>query len=181
MKVSLSFEFNTNEEAEGFLRAVRERATVLKTDPVAPPSTLYAPPADEPAPRARDNPTLREEREMKGNPIFGFNTNEEAEGFVRAVRRSATRRKARRSGTRTTTPAPELKAPGLPTLHVAEDPILSADDVQKKVEAVFEARGFSGARDLLSRFGVARVRDLLPTSYGAVVALADDILSGKPA
>ncbi len=138
MKLNLSFEFDNSEQAEAFLRLVRERA-----------NAIASPPADH----------------IPGPPDA-----EEAPPLLPAHKTPGKRRKAKVAEKQTTAPAPLLE-PAKVTL----------EDVQKKVEAVFEARGMTTARDLLSRFGVQKVRDLLPAAYADLVAHADKVLAGAAA
>ena len=138
MKLSLNFEFGSSEEAEAFLRTVRERAAVIDSPPAAAAQESEAPPL------LPTHKTPAKSRKGKSKPEL--------------------------VEVQETIPAPML-----------EPATVTLEDVQKKVQAVFEAKGMHHASGLLSRFGAKRVRDLLPTAYADLVAHADKILAGAPA
>jgi hypothetical protein len=48
---------------------------------------------------------------------------------------------------------------------------------QTAIEAVFNAKGFQGAHQLLGQFGVQRLRELSADKYGELVAYADKMLA----
>lgn len=134
---------------------------------------------------------------MKVSLNFEFNSNEEAEAFLRQVRERAERveirgstleeaaappsAKRQRKKTETQTvsreQAPLPKPEKVEGLAPAKE--LKIEDVQKSVEAIFDQHGMETCRALLSRFGVSRARDLKPEQYAAFIAEAKRVLDGK--
>lgn len=74
------------------------------------------------------------------------------------------------------------KAPGAPptdtpaALPAAAAPITEAE-ARTALETVFEAKGFAGAQELLSKLGAQRLRDVPADKYGELVALARGMLA----
>ncbi len=142
MKVNLSFEFDNSEQAESFLRLVRERANVI-----ASPTAIQVP----------------------GLPEI---QNGDAPPLLPTHKTPAKSRKGK------TKPAEEQAV--IPD-QLPEPAKVTLEDVQKQVERVLEVRGMGIARNVLSRFGVQKLRDLKPEQYGGVIAHARLVVDGAPA
>lgn len=78
--------------------------------------------------------------------------------------------------TKPVTPA----APATPPAPVQEAPTVAAPDnaaAQAAIEAVFAAKGYQGAHQLLGQFGVARLRELDAAKYGELIEYANKMLA----
>lgn len=73
---------------------------------------------------------------------------------------------------RSTVPAAPL-ADTPAALPAATAPTMA--DAQKALEAVFEAKGFAGAQQLLQSIGAARLRDVPAEQYGELIAKAKEL------
>lgn len=133
---------------------------------------------------------------MKVSLNFEFNSNEEAEAFLRQVRERAAQEKsyqednaareamqAKRTRKKTETQAVSSEQAPLPKPDKVEGLTpakeVKLEDVQTFVEAVFEKHGMETCRALLSRFGVSRARELKPEQYAAFIAEAKQVVDGK--
>lgn len=61
----------------------------------------------------------------------------------------------------------------------ANDAKVTVEQVQTALEAVFGSQGMQTARDLLSRYGVQRVRDLKEDRYAEFVEQAQRVAAGE--
>lgn len=88
-----------------------------------------------------------------------------------------------------TKPVPPVEAAAGPAAQHAETPSPAATLVtqpaatapdnaaaQAAIEAVFAAKGFQGAHQLLGQFGVQRLRELDSAKYGELIEYANDML-----
>lgn len=71
--------------------------------------------------------------------------------------------------------APDASAAGVPPPPAAEEPA-SLEDAQDALESVFKAKGLKTAQELLSQFGVMRLRDLPAEKYRPFVNLVKTVL-----
>jgi len=61
----------------------------------------------------------------------------------------------------------------------AEESEATLDDAKKALRALYDAKGRDATVDALSRFGAAKVIDLLPEHYGPFVTLVNEVLAGE--
>jgi len=71
--------------------------------------------------------------------------------------------------------APDASAAGVTPPPAAEEPA-SLEDAQDALETVFKAKGLTKAQELLSQFGVMRLRDLPAEKYRPFVNLVKTVL-----
>jgi len=78
----------------------------------------------------------------------------------------------------TQTAAPATEVPAQAPLAVADSTVApdaaapTTDDAKAVLEAVFNAKGFQGAQQLISTFGVSKLRDLPVEEYATFIAHA---------
>lgn len=60
----------------------------------------------------------------------------------------------------------------------APQPEATQEDAQKAVERLFNVKGMKTCREVLSRYGVEKVRDMKPEHYAKFIKHADEVIAG---
>lgn len=61
---------------------------------------------------------------------------------------------------------------------IAAGKVLTDADAQAAIEKLFEKKGLEVSRQVLSRFGVQKLKDLKPEKYAEFIDLAEKVIAG---
>lgn len=163
--IKLTFEFATINEMREFLDKRVPQETVLVVREASTATAPVAATADgtiiEPAPKKRGRPT-KEHAPAAPAPRV---TDSDREAV-------ATQQEAATQPAAPAEPAPVDKGDAVPPLDAAAP---TTDDAKAALEAVFNAKGFQGAQQLVSTFGVSKLRDLPVETYAAFIEKAKEL------
>jgi 3-oxoacyl-ACP reductase-like protein len=158
MLTKVIFEFATPREAREFLNSIPDAAPIAQQETVATDVRTTV----EKAPRKPRTP--KESAPVAPAPAASSSPAPVATQQEAATQPAAPAANGPTKVDEPTTPAPVAAAP-------------TTDDAKAALEAVFNAKGFQGAQQLISTFGVSKLRDLPVEEYATFIAHAKGMVA----
>lgn len=162
MTVTVTLEFKTSEEA------IQALAKVAGISPATPPVVQIQDKAQPPVARQKRKYTRRATQVTTGSQVI--------EGESRRIEDAQTTPPADAKATQDTQPPVAVQAQEAAPIVAAT---VTEEQLQAKVEQLFNAKGLQTARDTMTRFGVKRAKELLPVQRAKFVAYADRVIAGE--
>jgi hypothetical protein len=182
MKATLTIEFDSLAElrtfvtasgtvlspAEKFRAFAQEPVATAAVEPVEPAAPVKADVTEAPVATA---PAKKRGRPAKALPPVEAPTEPNATAPAQPAPEPMPQGAAERSGQPAEAPTAAIPQPDAGGTAATEA------EARTALETVFEAKGFAGAQELLSKLGAQRLRDVPAAKYGELVALARGMLA----